>query len=96
MSDAEDPTTAKPPPGTLTESEAAQLTAFVNSRWLNKTCPQCGKNRWDNSRYTMMPLGDPFDATQGMPFGVMLCRECGNAIFVNLFVAKVFTPGQKR
>lgn len=70
-----------------------KLIKHINSTWMTKTCPYCGKNDWNlgDNIVSAINIGDNKELCIGGKFQPLIpvtCNVCGNTVFVNALVAK--------
>lgn len=68
-----------------------KLIDVINQKWSTKTCPMCGRNNWsiDDDMMAMVSIGKDLSVQLGgkiIPVTAVICRECGNTVFVNPIV----------
>ena len=66
--------------------KTARLVAFLNARWKNKGCQQCGRNDWT----IIGPMAvhpENSSIRSQLPIAALICRNCGSVQFVSTIVA---------
>lgn len=63
----------------------------LNIRWKNANCPLCGKRDWNvvPDIHALLGVDEEMNMTYGgkfMPLVAVVCKNCGNTIFVNPIV----------
>jgi predicted nucleic-acid-binding Zn-ribbon protein len=68
----------------LTNSEVDRMTAWLQTRGVNATCPACAKKQWGLGEIISQPvanrLGSDMSA-EHMPAVTLVCGNCGYIMF---------------
>lgn len=82
----------------LSKEELEKLLRHLNEKWANKNCPMCRQNQWSvtgahtvilQEEENVFNLGGP-----SIPTAAVTCLSCGNILFINLIVARVYGGSQ--
>lgn len=75
------------------EQNAAQkIVAHIHAKWTNG-CPMCGSRAWELGGFVNLPIAETLNPAEillggpALPSTVVVCKNCGNTVFINLIVA---------
>ena len=71
-----------------------EFIAQLNAKWKIGVCPMCGKKEWNvvPDIHTLLGVDEEGNMTYGgkfIPLVAVVCKNCGNTVFVNPIVTGV-------